>query len=48
VKPTERDFGTAHLVDDALEVLDESGVGVGSFLGTSAACFNASSVSCML
>jgi hypothetical protein len=32
VKPTERDFGTARLVDDALEVLDERGVGVGPLL----------------
>jgi hypothetical protein len=27
VKPGERDFGAADLVDDALAVLDESGVG---------------------
>jgi hypothetical protein len=27
VKPTERDLGTAHLVDDALAVLDERAVG---------------------
>jgi hypothetical protein len=32
VKTTERDFGIVHLVDDALEVLDESGVGEGPLL----------------
>jgi hypothetical protein len=29
VKPAERHFGVADLVDDALAALDESGVGVG-------------------
>ena len=32
MKPTERDLGTAHFVDDALEVLDEWGVDVGPLL----------------
>lgn len=32
MKPAERDFGTADLLDDALAVLDESGAGVGPLL----------------
>jgi len=32
VKPWERDFGTAGLIDGALAVRDESGVGAGPLL----------------
>ena len=32
VKPWERDFGTADLIDDALAVRGESGVGAGPLL----------------